>query len=77
MALINEFKDTGNWLFRYRSFLPLIIIPFLFYCLLTPIETCIQKSLLYSGIAISYIGECISICTIAYVTTCTSGRNTK
>ena len=77
MALINEFKDTGNWLFRYRSFLPLIIIPFLFYCLLTPIETCIQKSLLYSGIAISYIGECIRIYTIAYVPTGTSGRNTK
>ena len=50
MALINEFKDTGNWLFKYRSFLPLIIIPFLFYCLLTPLETCIQKSLLYTGI---------------------------
>ena len=77
MALINEFKDTGNWLFKYRSFLPLIIIPFLFYCVLTPIETCIQKILLYSGIAISYIGECIRIYTIAYVPAGTSGRNTK
>ena len=77
MALINEFKDTGNWLFKYRSFLPLIIIPFLFYCLLTPLETCIQKSLLYTGIAISYIGESIRIYTIAYVPAGTSGRNTK
>ena len=77
MALINEFKDTGNWLFKYRSFLPLIIIPFLFYCQLTPLETCIQKNLLYAGIAISYMGECIRIFTIAYVPAGTSGRNTK
>ena len=23
----NEFEVTGNWLFKYRSFIPLIIIP--------------------------------------------------
>ena len=77
MALKNEFEITGNWLFKYRSFLPLIIIPFLFYCLLTPLEIYIQKILLYTGIAISYMGECIRIFTIAYVPAGTSGRNTK
>ena len=77
MALKNEFEITGNWLFKYRSFLPLIIIPFLFYCILTPLEIYIQKILLYTGITISYIGECIRIFTIAYVPDGTSGRNTK
>ena len=77
MALKNEFEVIGNWLFKYRSFLPLIIIPFLFYCLLTPLEIYIQKILLYTGITISYMGECIRIFTIAYVPAGTSGRNTK
>ena len=26
MALQEEFESQGNWLFRYRSFLPLIIL---------------------------------------------------
>ena len=77
MALKNEFEFTGNWLFKYRSFIPLIIIPFLFYCALTPLEIYIHKILLYTGITISYMGECIRIFTIAYVPAGTSGRNTK
>ena len=77
MTLNNEFEATGNWLFKNRSFLPLIIIPFLFFCMLTPLQSYIHKSLLYTGLAISYIGECIRIYTIAYVPAGTSGRNTK
>ena len=77
MTLNNEFESTGNWLFKNRSFLPLIIIPFLFYCMLTPLQSYIHKTLLYTGLAISYIGECIRIYTIAYVPDGTSGRNTK
>ena len=77
MALKNEFEVTGNWMFKYRSFLPLFIIPFLFYCTLIPIEIYIQKILLYTGIGISFTGECIRIFTIAYVPSGTSGRNTK
>lgn len=26
MALREEFENTGNWLFRWRSYLPLIVI---------------------------------------------------
>ena len=77
MALKNEFEITGNWLFKYRSFLPLIIIPFLLYCTLTPLDIYIQTILLYTGITISYLGECIRILTIAYVPARTSGRNTR
>ena len=77
MALKNEFEITGNWLFKYRSFLPFLIIPFLLYCILTPHEIYLQKMLFYIGLVISYIGECIRIYTIAYVPADTSGRNTK
>ena len=77
MTLINELEATGNWLFKYRSYLPLIIIPFLIFCTLTPHGASIHKTLLYTGLTISYIGECIRIYTIAYVPAGTSGRNTK
>ncbi len=77
MTLNNEFESTGNWLFKNRSFLPLIIIPFLFYCLHTTIETYIHKTLLYGGLTISYLGEFIRILSIAYVPDGSSGRNTK
>ena len=77
MALKNEFVVTGNWLFKYRSFLPLIIIPFLFYCISKPLEIYIQPTLLNVGLIISYLGELIRIYTVAYVPAGTSGRNTK
>ena len=77
MALNNEFEITGNWLFKYRSFIPFVVIPLLLYCIFTPLEIYIQKILFYTGLAISYIGECIRIFTIAYVPAGTSGRNTQ
>ncbi|MBL9141947.1 MAG: methyltransferase, partial [Phycisphaerae bacterium] len=27
MSLNKEFEQSGSWLFRYRSFLPLLVIP--------------------------------------------------
>ena len=76
MSLKNEFANTGNWLFKRRSFLPLIIIPFLFYCLLTPLNNS-YYILFYAGLTVSLLGECIRIFTIAFVPAGTSGRNTK
>ena len=76
MSLINEFSNTGNWLFKRRSFLPLIIIPFLFYCLLTPLNNS-YYILFYAGLTVSLLVECIRIFTIAFVPAGTSGRNTK
>ena len=76
MSLKNEFANTGNWLFKRRSFLPLIIIPFLFYCLLTALNNN-YYILFYAGLTVSLLGECIRIFTIAFVPAGTSGRNTK
>ena len=76
MSLNNEFETTGNWLFKHRSFLPLIIVPFLFYCLLTPVNN-FYDTLFYAGLAVSLLGECVRIFTIAFVPAGTSGRNTK
>ena len=76
MSLNNEFETTGNWLFKHRSFLPLIILPFLFYCLLTPVNN-FYNILFYAGLVVSLLGECVRIFTIAFVPAGTSGRNTK
>lgn len=72
MSLNNEFEATGNWLFKRRSFLPLIIIPFLFYYLLTPVNN-FYNTLFYAGLAASLLGECFRIFTIAFVPAGTSG----
>ena len=77
MSLKNEFELIGNWLFTYRSYLPLLILPLLFYTLLTPIGAKTQQTLLFLGLTIAYFGECIRIYTIAYIPVGTSGRNTK
>ena len=77
MSLNREFESTGNWLFKHRSFLPLFIIPFLFYLLLGSISGDLEYILLYSGLIISFIGEGIRIFTVAYTPPGTSGRNTK
>ena len=77
MSLNREFESTGNWLFKHRSFLPLFIIPFLFYLLLGSISAHLEYILLYSGLIISFIGEGIRIFTVAYTPPGTSGRNTK
>ena len=76
MSLKNEFAITGSWLFKHRSYLPLIILPLLFYSLFTPVGTSFNL-LLYVGLSVSLLGECIRIITVAFVPAGTSGRNTK
>ena len=76
MSLKNEFAISGNWLFKHRSYLPLIILPLLFYSLFTPVGISFNL-LFYIGLSVSLLGECIRIITIAFVPAGTSGRNTK
>lgn len=75
MSLIKEFNKSGNWLFKYRSYLPLLLIPFLIFLLINSLNT--SNNLLYLGISISFCGEIIRIFSIGYVPIGTSGRNTK
>ena len=76
MSLKNEFAISGNWLFKHRSYLPLIILPLLFYSLFTPVGTSFNL-LFYIGLSVSLLGECIRIITVAFVPAGTSGRNTR
>jgi protein-S-isoprenylcysteine O-methyltransferase Ste14 len=82
MAILRkEFERTGNWLFRWRSYLPLVIISLFLFAL---------HEYKYPGnsekidhlwevfcLIISFFGLGIRILTIGYTPKRTSGRNTR
>ena len=86
MALLEDFESKGNWLFRYRSFLPLSILGIgllvhfftirdsgsTFYTIL-PYRTAYE----YVCLAISLTGLFVRVCTVGYTPVGTSGRNTR
>ncbi len=86
MALQEEMEKQGNWLFKYRSYLPLIILligliifihteihPQRYSIRDTPYETYYEMFALF----ISLIGQFIRVYTVGYSAKNTSGRNTK
>ncbi len=81
MALKDEFEKTGNWLFRRRSYLPLILI--FFFLLSLPhfkyFSDNHKLDLLWEVLclAVSFFGLTIRIFTIAHTPRGTSGRVTK
>ena len=77
MPLNQELETTGNWLFRYRSYLPIILFPILIYFLYDTSQSKPNTTILIISIIISYFGELIRIITAAFVAPGTSGRNTN
>ena len=77
MALKNELEKSGNWLFRYRSYLPFIMLPCLIYVIKYSALQYSHNYFLFAGVLISYFGEFIRIVTIAFIPMGTSGRNYK
>lgn len=86
MALQEEFEKQGNWLFRYRSFLPLIVLfigttlylrteiyPETFILEETPYEIYYEMF----ALLISLAGLSIRIYTVGHTPKNTSGRNTN
>jgi protein-S-isoprenylcysteine O-methyltransferase Ste14 len=86
MALQEEFESQGNWLFRYRSFLPLIILV-IGWMLYLRRELHPEEFTLYSpeldtyflaaGLGVGLLGLFIRIYTVGHTPRNTSGRNTK
>ena len=81
MALREEFINSGNWLFRWRSYLPLIMLIFFFFSMqyyTIPLDSHLfASSWEIFCIAISMLGLIIRAATIGYTPKGTSGRNTK
>lgn len=79
MALREEFRTNGNWLFRHRSYLPLLFFPVIFMEIrhFNPGQYN-QMDLIWelACLVISFFGLGIRIFTIGYVPQKTSGRNT-
>jgi len=83
MALQEECEKQGNFLFKYRGILPLILLGTSLAVFIhaqyydTARENIISfNSLLLSGLAVSFAGFIIRIITVGYSASHTSGRNT-
>jgi len=80
MALVNEYIESGNYFFRKRSFIPLVL-----YLLATGVIVIDAGNILYEPdllwsmmcLAISLLGLAVRIMVVGTVPGGTSGRNTK
>jgi protein-S-isoprenylcysteine O-methyltransferase Ste14 len=78
MALVHEFESTGNWLFKRRSWLPVILIAGAIILMYLGNKTVILfnvcEELIFLSVSMS--GQVIRIITVGYTPRNTSGRNT-
>ena len=78
MALVHEFENSGNWLFKRRSWLPVFIIVagiiMMYLGNRQAILFDMRDELIFLGISI--FGQIIRILTVGFTPKNTSGRNT-
>jgi protein-S-isoprenylcysteine O-methyltransferase Ste14 len=78
MALVHEFENSGNWLFKRRSWLPVFIIAAGIVMMYLGNRQAIlfdsRDELIFLGV--SLLGEIIRILTVGFTPKNTSGRNT-
>lgn len=79
MSLVHEIERTGNWLFRRRSWLPVVMIAsgiiVLYLVNRQAIIFDLRDELIFLGV--SLFGQAIRVLTIGYTPRNTSGRNTN
>jgi protein-S-isoprenylcysteine O-methyltransferase Ste14 len=79
MSLVEDFDKRGNWFFRNRSYLPVILYPLATIVLLVDFRKDLQlPELVFSIIclSISLLGLLVRILVIGFTPKGTSGRNT-
>lgn len=78
MALVHEFENSGNWLFRRRSWLPVFMVVAGIIVMYLGNRQAIlfdsRDELIFLGV--SLIGQLIRILTVGFTPKNTSGRNT-
>jgi len=78
MALVHEFENSGNWLFKRRSWLPVfMIVAGLFMMYIGNRQAILfdmRDELIFLGV--SLLGEVIRVFTVGFAPKNTSGRNT-
>ena len=79
MALVHEFENSGNWLFKRRGWLPVLLIVagivMMFLGNRQAILFDLRDEMIFLGVSI--FGEIIRILTVGFAPGNTSGRNTK
>ncbi len=77
MALREEFESFGNWLFRWRSYLPLLFTGFFLIALITTPPSALRSNSLFEFFClwISFLGLAIRMYTVGSAPRGTSGRN--
>jgi len=78
MALVHEFERSGNWLFKRRSKLPVILVLFgigmMYLGNRQAIITNIRQEMIF--LAVTMLGQTIRILAVGFASPNTSGRNT-
>ena len=79
MPLIDDMERTGGWLFRWRSFLPVFLVPIALYVAYVDDNLPAFNDLrwLATCVGVGFLGLVIRAFTIAYIPKGTSGRNTS
>lgn len=78
--LTEEFKQTGNWLFRWRSYLPLLLlvlaVPAVYESASGSSYHSFPEAWEVLALALAFFGLAVRAATVGYVPAGTSGRNT-
>lgn len=77
MSLVKQLEKQGNWLFRYRGQLPLILFLLVIPVMFRQIDTNQGSLLTIIAIVVSFAGVVVRGYTIGTTPRGTSGRNTK
>lgn len=81
MALVNSFEKEGNFLFRHRGQIPLVLfiaaVPIVYFTKIDYIDRLLITYINYFAIFLSFIGLVIRSISIGTTPKGTSGRNTK
>ncbi|MGO8745750.1 MAG: methyltransferase family protein [Thermoguttaceae bacterium] len=81
MALREELERSGNWLFRWRSYLPMVLLVPMILAMRDPMYFRIQAILpCWWGLfcmGVSFVGLAVRVKTVGHVPEGTSGRNTR
>lgn len=81
MLIDDQMARSGAWLFRWRGYLPLAVLPFVLLAATSgePVEAALGETWgdLYEGVALAVIGagQALRIATVGFVPRGTSGRN--
>jgi len=80
MALIHSFEDEGNWLFKRRGFIPLVLfimaVPAVFFTDYFAMNHSFIRAVNYFAAFLSFAGFAVRAYTIGTTPRGTSGRNT-